>query len=301
MNSKAEPSKDFKKLFLQTFEKLSASHSSWSVWQDFVTMSACAIANAVDKRPDIWQAREDEYLSIAKRYTKDETSDICNLFVYTTAALDENPRQDFLGDMYMELNLSNHWKGQFFTPWSVAELNSRLVMSGEDLSQLIHDQHYISICDPASGAGCILLAFANACQDEFDINYQESVLFVAQDVDPVVAKMCYIQMSLLGCPGYVVIGNTLTEPAGGTALIPEYKRPEDIWFTPFYFSTTWAMRRAIAQVLFLENEYTKQEAVVITKDEPKESPQGEKKSEPAPKLKPVSKSFYLKEFFKRRK
>ena len=34
-------------------------------------------------------------------------------------------------------------------------------------------------------------------------------ILVAQDIDPLVAKMCYIQLSLLGCSGVVIIGNTL--------------------------------------------------------------------------------------------
>ena len=51
------------------------------------------------------------------------------------------------------------------------------------------------------------------CYCKFDereeINYQQNAYFVAQDIDPLVAKMCYIQLSLLGCPGVVIIGNTL--------------------------------------------------------------------------------------------
>lgn len=36
-------------------------------------------------------------------------------------ALTSNRNQDFLGSIYMDLNLANHWKGQFFTPYSVCE------------------------------------------------------------------------------------------------------------------------------------------------------------------------------------
>lgn len=39
----------------------------------------------------------------------------------------------------------------------------------------------------------MLIAFANICKDDLNINYQKDILFVGQDVDPVVAKMCYIQ------------------------------------------------------------------------------------------------------------
>lgn len=57
--------------------------------------------------------------------------------------------------------------------------------------------------------------------------------------------MCYIQLSLLGCAGYVVIGNTLTEPQVGPVLFGE--ESSRCWYTPMYFHPVWATRRAIAQ------------------------------------------------------
>ena len=60
-------------------------------------------------------------------------------------------------------------------------------------------QGWISVSDPACGAGALLIAFANECRRQH-INYQTSVLFVAQDIDFLAGCMCYIQLSLLGCP-----------------------------------------------------------------------------------------------------
>ena len=76
------------------------------------------------------------------------------------------------------------------------------------------------------------------------INYQMQALFVAQDVDMTVALMCYIQLSLLGCAGYVVVGNTLTEPQTGPVLFGE--ESSRCWYTPMYFHAVWDTRRAIA-------------------------------------------------------
>ena len=242
MKKPSKPQNDCERDFLRIFEKLSQSYSAWNVWQDFVCISAASIANAVDRRPDIWRKREDEYLAIVKRYKKAELDSIAELFALTVLALENNPAQDFLGELYMNLNLSNHWKGQFFTPWSVSEMMARITLSADDLKTRIQEQGYISVCDPACGAGCILLAFANVCKDVCDVNYQQSVLFVGQDVDPVAAKMCYIQMSLLGCPGYVYIGNTLTEPISGSDFCPVVSRPEDLWFTPMYSLNIWRYR-----------------------------------------------------------
>ena len=210
-------------------------------------MSAASIANAIDRRSDVWRKREDEYLAIAKQYEKDELKAIVQLFKLTTLALEFNPEQDFLGRLYMQFGIANNWRGQFFTPLSVSDLMARLVI-GPYTPDQIREHGYISVNDSSCGAGCMMIAFANYCLSQ-GINYQQSVLFVGQDIDPVVGRMCYIQTSLLGCPGYVVIGNTITEPTGGTLLNPEFKRPEDIWFTPLYFSKVWAVRRATESLM----------------------------------------------------
>lgn len=51
--------------------------------------------------------------------------------------------------------------------------------------------------------------------------------------------MCYLQLSLLGCAGYVKIANTLTDPMRKNDDINKY------WYTPMYFSDVWRIRRAL--------------------------------------------------------
>lgn len=52
-----------------------------------------------------------------------------------TMVLEENPEQDFLGSMFMRLELGNHWKGQFFTPYSVCKVMAE--MNAPDLEATI--------------------------------------------------------------------------------------------------------------------------------------------------------------------
>ena len=42
-------------------------------------------------------------------------------------ALDQNQEQDFLGKMFMRLDLGNRSAGQFFTPYHVCELMAEVV------------------------------------------------------------------------------------------------------------------------------------------------------------------------------
>ena len=239
-NRNIRGSTEWEKKFIDSFDQLCNRHHSWQVWQDFVNLSACAIANAVDRRPDVWKAREDSYMATVKRYSKEELNIITELLGIATLALDENPAQDFLGKLYMQLDFGSGWHGQFFTPWHIAELMAKMQM-GDGVKEQIASEGYISVNDPCCGAGCMLMAFANVCKNDMNINYQQSVLFVGQDIDEVVAKMCYIQISLLGCPGYVVIGNSLSDPVCGTTIEPDYKKPENIWFTPLYFTDIWTL------------------------------------------------------------
>ena len=63
--------------------------------------------------------------------------------------------------------------------------------------------------------------------------------------------MCYIQLSLLGCAGYVVIGNSITEPMTGNVLFGE--ESSRCWYTPMFFCDVWNTRRAIENFRLLFN------------------------------------------------
>ena len=96
--------------------------------------------------------------------------------------------------------------------------------------------------DCACGAGATLIAAAEASV-EHGINYPYQVMFAAQEIDSTTALMCYIQLSLLGCAGYVVIRDSLCDPMTGHVLFGE--DTERCWFTPMFFEETWHRRREI--------------------------------------------------------
>ena len=136
-----------------------------------------------------------------------------------------------------------------------------------DIEQEIKANGFVSVNDPACGAGALLVAVANTAAEEIkQFNWQNHILFVAQDIDAVTAKMCYIQLSLLGCAGYVKIGDTMANPiTANEALYEMTKEDSCYWYTPMYFNDVWNWRR-----MFHMFDKTMQKNITITNNDEKE-------------------------------
>ena len=176
------------------------------------------------------------------QYSKEEQAIFPELAAYTTMALDQNQEQDFLGKMFMRLNLGDRSTGQFFTPYHVCELMAEITM--DDVEEEVKRKGYVSVNDPCCGAGATLIAGVHAIRKRLEkcdppMNYQNHVLVIAQDIDEIVALMCYVQLSLLGVAGYIKVGNSIVDPMTVGDKTDKY------WFTPMYFSEVWQMRRTI--------------------------------------------------------
>lgn len=231
------------KEFVKIFNELCRTRHAWEVWSDVITVMACSIANVFDRESKQHDHREQEYERCIKKLGGVERP--AQLFAIVVEALERNQDQDFLGELYMNLELGNHWKGQFFTPYSVSRCMAEITIGNS--REQIEKQGWISICDPCVGGGAMMIAAANAIRRQ-KVNYSNHVLFVGQDIDRVVGMMAYIQMSLLGCPGYVVIADSLTNPMVGNALIPEEKEGQEFWYTPLYYHDVWHYRRLFASM-----------------------------------------------------
>jgi len=223
------------KEFDKVFSELCRTRNSLTVWHDFITISAIAISNA----NDFQQKREDVYLRTVKQYGKDDAERLAHLLARTVLALSENQERDFLGKLYMGYNFGNRQLGQVYTPYHMASLMSELA-GGFSEPEEIEKQGWTSVYDPTCGSGVLLIAAANHAKTK-NINYQNKILFFAQDLDRCSALMCYIQLSLLCCPGYVVIGDSLANPPEGNILFA----PKDAWITPMYFNELWTFRRLL--------------------------------------------------------
>lgn len=262
------------KNIVRLIDGLSGKYSHWDIWQDFIIMSAIAIANATGG-PYV-KERETMYRDRAGKYSAKELEAFSDMLFEVIAELERDPDQDFLGELFMALGLGNEWKGQFFTPYSICRAMAA-ISCGDDFKAKVEQQGWISANDPACGAGALLIAFANECRRSGrDINYQTSVLFVAQDIDYLAGCMCYIQLSLLGCPGYVVVADSLLHPS--TCLDQRGLLPVDgpqVWYTPMFYRDCWHYRRIGAQMDLLfrntEKQVPVQQPVPAAPPEPEQS------------------------------
>ncbi len=135
------------KPFLTIFKELTYRWTPWEVWKDFVVMFACALSNPVDKSH--YDEREALYLKTIQKYNKQEQQLFPQLAAETIMAFEKNPEQDYLGKIFMTLNLGNDAGGQFFTPYHVCELMAKVSIG--NLVPQIKERGYISINDCACG------------------------------------------------------------------------------------------------------------------------------------------------------
>ncbi len=251
---------------VKLLNRLNGRYSKWEIWQDFITMFATSIANVFPG--PLRESREKKYIETARKYSKGEMDAMAEMMALVVIGMEDNPDQDFLGELFMALELGSHWHGQFFTPYDVCRAMSAITFTDSIIKKQIEERGFIGVSDPACGAGALLVAFANECRRE-SVNYQQHCLFIAQDIDSLAGMMCYIQLSLMGCPGHVIVDNTLTKPAlfyDKRCLLPVDET--DVWTTPMMYSETWQIRQIAARMDLLTRFSKKASVKVVKQQEP---------------------------------
>ncbi|MEQ8822646.1 MAG: N-6 DNA methylase [Sumerlaeia bacterium] len=207
--TKANPPRDYEALaatFCHRFREVARRHSPWSVFQDFLFMSAATLSNRVEGATDRGKEREADYLKTAAKYRAEELEDLARLLSVVALAIEAKRFSDFLGKVFHQLELHNRHAGQFFTPSEVSWTMARMQLHGVD--ELIEREGFLTLCEPACGAGSMILAAAGVVAEQ-GWNEQEVIHVTAIDLDRTAALMAYVQLSLHGIPALVYIGDSL--------------------------------------------------------------------------------------------
>ncbi len=246
--------------FVNLFNSIAKHKHRYAVFSDLVTMSAIALHNAVVFDEKL----EDEYFQIIAQYSDAEVESLCNLFAIVVSLLDTEPK-DILGTLYIELELGNNNNGQFFTPHEVSVLMAK-INCGEAINTMIQSNNpFISLSEPACGAGGMVLAFASELQ-KHGRDPAQSLFAQCIDIDRIAGLMCYLQLSLWNIPAQVIIGDTLAMDW------------REIYYTPAYYVYKWDTRIKIRNLLdFIKSEHkadSSKKTIPIKTDTKIQSPSG---------------------------
>lgn len=203
-----------RKQFVSVFQSTARHLRRWDVFSDFITLAASELDLARVRTPEnIERSRK-----VFARYDAADIQNLHSLFGLMVMAL-EAKFHDFLGAIFMELELGSGDMGQYFTPYSVQSMLARLLMPG--VRDTIRREGFCTISDPASGAAGMLVAYAE-CLLEEGFNPSVHMYGSCIDIDPIAADMAFIQLSLLGIAAEVVTGNSLTLAFSRVRYTPVY-------------------------------------------------------------------------------
>lgn len=183
-------------------------HDPRSIFSDFCELFALAINQPLNQfNKPLWDRREAQYLNLISKYDKKEYEGILLIRDAVIDALEASP-VDVLGNAYEELEVANKAAGQFFTPYHLCELMAE-TMVDDDLIAKAKTNGFVTVAEPASGSGAMIIAMANVMRRK-GLNPQSQMHVTTIDKSATAAYMCYIQLSLLGIAASVWIGNTLS-------------------------------------------------------------------------------------------
>lgn len=216
-----------RKQFISVFAHTAQNMRRWDVFRDFITLAASELDMARIRTPEnIERSRQ-----ICDGYTAADHDNMKKLFCLMVTAL-EGEFHDFLGSIFMELELGSDQMGQFFTPYSIQLMMAKMLTG--DIAAVVQKQGLIELHEPACGAAGMVLAYAQ-CMLEAGVNPSEHLYVECIDIDPIAADMAFIQLSLLGIPAKVITGNALTT---------KFTR---VRYTPIYYINEWEGRLALRQ------------------------------------------------------
>lgn len=206
-----------KKEFIKILDGLDSSKSRHDNFRNFCEMAYCALAKKT--APDQISADkfETRYMDIVSTYSnKDDVRKMPELLGLMTSALNAGGC-DFLGEVAGELELLESRSGQFFTPYHLSKVMAQINLT--NAHAIINEQGFLTISDPAAGAGCMILAVAD-CLEEQGHDILTTMSAQVTELSRMTYHMLFIQLSLRGIAAAVIHGNSLSLEVFESAYTP---------------------------------------------------------------------------------
>lgn len=202
--------------FIAELVDLDRSKSASESFRDFCEMAYCALAKRANPDPIRQDELERQYGLIEKRYSPAAAKGMGRLLGRATMVLGQGGC-DFLGMVAGEIGMLDARMGQFFTPYDVSWLMAEITFG--DADRIISEKGYITVHEPAAGAGCMLIAMADMVEARGH-DVMQTVWVEAVELSRSTFHMAYVQLSLRGIPGRVHHGNSLSLEMWQSDLTP---------------------------------------------------------------------------------
>ena len=194
------------KEFLKLINDIDRSKHRAEVFNDFCEMAYSALAKVASPSAEHRNRLEDAYMATVARYSKEDACKIAHLLAITTLALEEGGT-DFLGGVAAEMALLEPRLGQFFTPYEVSRMMAEITFC--DLEKTIKENGYVTIQEPALGAGSMILA-AKDKVESLGFDPATTMWVEAAELNRKTYFMGFIQLTLSNIPARVFQANSLT-------------------------------------------------------------------------------------------
>ena len=202
--------------FSKALEGIDRSKRRTEVFRDFCEMASLAL-----KKQTAHPARADQieadYMACVARYRdKNDVRKMRDLLEIAVAAIAPGGR-DFLGEVAGEIGALDARLGQFFTPYDTSRLIAEMTLA--DAGAIIRERGFITMQEPAAGAGGMVIAAADAIER---LGYDPaSCLWIdAIELNRGTYHMLHIQTAYRGLAAKTIQGNSLSLEIFDSALTP---------------------------------------------------------------------------------
>ncbi len=206
----------------------------WEMFRTLVELSYCAISQRGPGTSTDPDTLEERYMRAIDPYKEHKARFRFPDFLGELSLEVMKKCGDPLGEAAGELEILDSGLGQFFTPYHVSLLMAQMNLTGVD--DIIKERGYITLGEPACGAGCMVLAAANVIE-AMGHDPETTMIVEATDLSETCYHMAYVQLATRGIPARVVRGDTLSgevfEWAWTPAVVPFFQaHPEHFERTP---------------------------------------------------------------------
>ena len=147
--------------FIDRFNNIASNkYDKYDLLIDFLTMAGLAYTQPLEMNMKIKETRENKFLEIEKKYTREEMKQMSELLadltkIYTV----KSDVIDVLGEIILKLDIPEDKKMKFYQRWDASLTMASINFN--DFDKAKNEKGFCSVVDPICGVGSTILAAAH--------------------------------------------------------------------------------------------------------------------------------------------